>query len=486
MNAEPCDVVVLGGGISGLTAAWHLHRAGVDVALVESDRQVGGYTRTEQRDGFLLEKGPFNVIVRDPSFEALLEGLGDKVRVVTAGRDARVRYIYRRGKLHPVPSNPVALATTPLLSPGGRLRLVSGLLLSARPRHAEETIAQAATRRIGPQAAEHIVSAAISGIFAGDIRKLSLAACFPGVWKVDCAARSLLAHGLTAPLRRRRGGQPTHRRRWRGLVSLEGGLGSLTRAIGESLGDRLLTGCRVESLELADGGYDVRCRREGASVTLHTHRVVCALSARQAAEQLSPLRPQLADLLRSIPSSSLAVLNLAFRRTDVGHSLKGFGFLVPHSEPDFPLMGVLFADSVFPHHAPPDTRLLRVFIGGAHRPSALEASDEELVRTSLDVVRPLLDLRGEPILTDLSRYLHAIPQYHLGHQEKVKLVLDGAAGLPGFHLVGNYLEGVSLNDCVRLATRVATELIQASPARESRQPNASTTRHKVDAAALVG
>ena len=94
------DVIVVGGGISGLTAAWHLKQAGVDVCLLEAAAEVGGCTRTERRDGFLLDKGPFNVIVRDPTFQALLEALGDDTRVVTADRAARKRYLYRRGRLH--------------------------------------------------------------------------------------------------------------------------------------------------------------------------------------------------------------------------------------------------------------------------------------------------------------------------------------------------------------------------------------------------
>ena len=134
------DVVVIGGGISGLTCAWLLQRAGVDVSLVEAESEVGGCTRTQRRDGFLLEKGPFNIIVRDPTFESLLEAMSDEVNVVPASRAARVRYIYRRGRLHPVPTNPVALMTTGLLSFGGRCRLLSGMFFSGNTLSTSNTV----------------------------------------------------------------------------------------------------------------------------------------------------------------------------------------------------------------------------------------------------------------------------------------------------------------------------------------------------------
>ena len=152
MTEQRRDVIVLGGGISGLTAAWHLVRGGVDVALLEAQPSVGGCARTERRDGFLLEKGPFNVIIRDPSFEALLDDLCDEVNVVAAAKSARRRYIYRNGLLHTVPTNPVGLMTSGLLSFRARCRLLAGLVWSRRSGERAETIDQVATRRFGREA----------------------------------------------------------------------------------------------------------------------------------------------------------------------------------------------------------------------------------------------------------------------------------------------------------------------------------------------
>ena len=461
MIAGTRKVVVVGGGISGLTIAWHLKRAGVDVCLLDAAPGVGGCIQTESRDGFLLEKGPFNVMVRDPSFEDLLLAVEDEVPVVAASDVAKKRYIYLNGRLSAVPTNPIALMTTGLLSLGGRLRLLRGLFVSGKAGRAEETIDQVATRRIGRQAADNLVSAAISGIFAGDTKKLSLSACFPTVGRIDAEATSLIGYGLSAALRKKKGDRP--KRRWRGLVSIEGGLGALTGVLGRYLGADLLSGCRVESTTPRADGFDVGyVDAEGVQRKLACERLVLASSAHETGRLLAPALPEAASALGAIYSASLVVLNLGFRRTDVGHPLDGFGFLVPQTQAGFPLMGSLWADSIFPHHAPPDKRLIRVFIGGARDPGSVDRSDDELLTIAMDSLRGLLKLTGDPVLVDPCRYRAAIPQYHAGHRERIVRLRESTAKLPRLHLVGNYLEGVSLNDCVRLAARVAGEVTSAS------------------------
>lgn len=459
MPHSTCDVAVLGGGISGLTVAHHLHRAGVHVRLLEASTSVGGVTQTERRDGFLLEKGPFNVIVKDPAFEALLAEFSEQFEVVAASPAARKRFIYRRGRLHALPTNPLSLITTPLLGFPASCRLLAGLIASPRARHREETIEQAATRRFGKRFADTFVSALIAGIFAGDIRKLSLKACFPSVGRVDRNAPSLIAYGLASALRSM-ATKRKHPRRWRGLVSIDGGLGALTDAIGRSLGDALATDCRAEDIQSTGSGYQIDFRRADKSPgSLRCRRLVLSVPANQAARLLQPLLPDAAAIIETIPSSSLVVLNLGYRAADVQHPLNGFGFLVPHDEPDFPLMGTLWADTIFPHHVPPNHRLIRVFIGGPRNPHAATQPHDQLIATATNALRPLLGITGQPVLTDLARYPAAIPQYNLGHTDKIDRLDAAVAGHPNLFLAANYLRGISLNDCVRQARQTALRII---------------------------
>jgi len=463
MNRKYSEVVVIGGGISGLTAAWRLKQAGVDVRLLEAHPKVGGYTRTETQGGFHVERGPFNVMVRDPSFEALLDELADRVDVVSADEAAHNRYIFRGGRLHRVPSNPLTLATTGLLSALGRMRLARGLCWSARASDEEETIEQASIRRIGREATNTFVSAIISGIFAGDIGRLSLPACFPSAAKFDREARSPIVHGLRAMLKSRRARANRPKRKWPGLVSFEGGLGALTQAMGNRLGDNCLTNCTAETLDAVGAGYEISCRTKATpfdeTFKLSCKRVVIALPAHKASDLLDALEPAAADAINRIECASLAVVNLGYRRSDVAHDLNGFGFLVPRDEDDMPIMGAIWADSMFPHHAPADCRLIRVFVGGTRDSTAADQTEERLVRSATDATRDILKLSGDPVLVDVGRHLAAIPQYGLGHRERIEAFRAAIARRPRLHVIGNYLEGVSINDCVRLATKCVSEII---------------------------
>lgn len=460
MNGRRHDVVIIGGGISGLTAAWRLRKVGVDLCLIEARTRVGGYVRTDHRGGFLLEKGPFNVIVRDPAFEELLTDFSDEVTVVSASESARTRYIYRRGRLYKVPTNPIGLLTTGLLSAGAKARLIRGLLLSRPATRGEDTIAQAATRRFGSEVVETLVSAAVSGILAGDIHRLGFHACFPSLARVDADATSLLGYGLKSAWRSiRQAGR--WRPRWQGMVSIDGGLGALTGIIGRRLGSAVCTGWHVQAITPGPDGFRVECQTsEGTRETLHTPQLVLASGATEASRLLLPLASQAADEIASIESVSLVVINLGFRHEQIGHTLNGFGFLVPQNEPDFPLIGVLWVDTVFPHHAPGGHRLIRVFIGGARDPQAVDRNDEKLLDVTLRSLRDLLQITGDPVLVDVNRHRTAIPQYGPGHGNRVERVRRAVAAIDGMFIIGNYLEGVSLNDCVRLAAACANEVLR--------------------------
>jgi oxygen-dependent protoporphyrinogen oxidase len=452
------DVIVVGGGISGLTAAWHLRRAGRDVALLEARDVVGGSIETEARDGFLLEKGPFNVIVRDPAFEELLGAVAGRVNVVSASDAAKNRYIYRHGKLNAVPTGAVAFARTGLLTPGARLRAARGLLLSRRGRAAETTIAEFATRRFGAEVADSIVSAAIAGILAGDIRKLSAYACFPVLRDFDQKSISPLGRTLRrVPTMIRKRFNPALQRKWKGLVSIDRGLGGLCAAIADEIG-AVQTGAPVCAIDRAGDDYVLTVGDGDQTRTLRCRQLVLATPANVAAKLLRPHVPSAADEIDAIDSASLTVVNLGFRRGDISHPLDGFGFLVPHNEPKFPLMGVLFASTAFPHHAPTDQHLLRVFFGGSRTPDVIERSADELVATARSALANVLGVKGTPALVDVCPYPDAIPQYYLGHTARVERIRAAMASLPGVHLAGNYLDGVSINDCVKLGKAVAADV----------------------------
>ena len=456
------EVIVIGGGISGLTAAWRLKMAGVDVCVLESTEVVGGAMRTERREGFLLENGPFNVIVRDPAFEHLLDEFGDEVEVIVADRAVgRARYVLHRRRLCKVPTTPIELLRTSLLTLGGKVRLIRGLAVSRRGIGVDASIHDAATRRFGRQVADGLVSAMCVGIFSGDSRELSLRGCFPTVADVDERTRSPLACALSKrlPSKPRKGKRL--RRHRRGLVSFREGLGALPGALARRLGSKILTNCAAEAIRMAGRGYEVQCTlHHGEQINVRSRHLVLAVPKVVASALLCPVAPEIDETLKTISATSLVVLNLGFDRSDINHPLDGYGFLVPRTESSCPLLGVLWADSVFPHHAPPDRRLLRVFMGGSSRPDMLSKSDTELVEIALTELSDLLHLSGDPVLIHVCRWPDAVPQYTIGHVRRVAQIRHDLRQRRRLHLIGNYLEGVSINECVRSAAHAAEQIAQ--------------------------
>lgn len=460
---ENCDYAVIGGGISGLATAWYLHKAGQRVRLLEKEASVGGCIRTIHQDGFLLEQGPFNVVVRDPTFEELLCDLGEDIKVEQASSAAKIRYLYLDRRLVALPTGPLGLITGDFLSVGGKLRLLAEPFCARRPKADDPTIADFAARHFGKECAQNIMGALVTGIFAGDAERLSLRACFPTIAQIDRRHRSLVLYGLTLPFRRI--GKPKrHRRKWKGLVNFKGGLGAVTGALGRRLGDSLSTRAEVSRITDGSGGYTIEYTGPSGQARLMARGLILATAAPQAASLIEGLDSaccgKVAELIRSISSVPLVVLNLGFSREDIGHDLKGFGFLVPPDQPGISVLGVLWASSIFSSHAPDGRHLLRVFVGGARSPELTEKSDEELVGLVCQELGDLLDIRGRPTLVNTCRYRAAIPQYCQNHTDVAEGIRNHLVDVPNLYLVGNYLEGVSINDCVRLARKTADRILR--------------------------
>lgn len=460
------ETLIIGGGIGGLTAAWRLAKAGRDVLLVEASDHVGGAMRTVRRDGFLLEQGPFNVIVRAPALADLLADVADAAPVIPADKEAgKNRFVLFDGRLRKVPTSPADLAKSDLLTKAGKARLLRGLAWSSPSTDPQETVDAAARRRLGPEVADRIVSAVTTGIYAADSNLLSLAACFPSVAAWDRTGHSPLGRMLGGMARRK----PKTPDRPRGLISVAGGLGAVSEAVATKVGvGRIRTGCGVERIEKMGSGFRVvvgqrkPVSEQVGEETIECRNLILSIGASAASRLLIDLAPTASQLLDQIQSTSMVVLNLAYRAADVGHPLDGYGFLVPRTDAACPLLGVLFADSVFPHHAPPGVRLLRAFVGGTRDPAAIDRPDDELVDRTTAALRGILGINADPVLVDLVRWPGAVPLYAPGHVGRAESIRRDAGEVPGLHLLGNYLAGVSVNDVVRRAAEVADAVSNGS------------------------
>lgn len=459
MNESLRDVIVVGAGISGLVCAYRLKKLGVDVSLIEKSSRVGGVIQSEQIDGFLIERGP-NSSQGTEELVALVDELGITDDLVEGDPKAPA-YVYFRGALHAVPSGPAAFIRSGLLSLGGKLRIFGEPFVAVRRSDSEESVAEFARRRIGPQAAQRLVAPFVSGIYAGDAEQLSVQAAFPRLANLETGYGGLF-RGTYAKAREARRAKkaasavldkaaPVRRR----LCSFRSGMAFLPQTLASKIGEDLLMQC--EQLLIGrngTGAFEVEFRREGAHHRRIARRVIIATAAPAAASLIASLSNELSRLLSEVQYPPLSVVSVAYDESSVRTRLDGFGFLAPPSE-GLKILGCVWNSSLFPDRAPQRKVLITAFVGGALNQSAARAADAELVAAVHGELQRVLGISSDPQVIAITRYERSIPQYNIGHYARVKQIEDLLSQLPGLGLTGNYLHGVSTGDCIKEADRVA-------------------------------
>jgi oxygen-dependent protoporphyrinogen oxidase len=450
-------VVVVGAGIAGLATAFALvRRAGpaVDVVVLEAAERAGGNLRTERLDGFTCEWGPNGFLDSAPDTLALVDALELRDRVLVSADAARRRFLYRRGRLLPLPESPVAFLTSPLLSPGGRLRVLGEPFARARP-EGDETIHAFAARRIGVEAADVLIDAMVSGVFGGNARELSLRACFPKMWDMETEHGGL----VRAMLARRRSrtpssggvGAPAGR-----LTSFRGGVQELVDRLVDTLDGRVRLGQPVTSLERrGEKGWRVQARGAG---TIEAEAVVLAIGTRSTAPLADPIDERLSAALREIPSAPMLVVALGYSLEGLGHTLDGFGFLVPRGE-GLRILGALWDSSVYPGRAPEGHGLIRVMLGGAHDPGAIALGDADAIQVARLELQKSMGIESAPVFTRVFRHPVGIPQYTVGHLERLARIDTALSSLPGLFVAGNSYRGIAINSCVSEAGPLADHVL---------------------------
>ena len=453
---EHHSTIIVGGGISGICVAQRLiaKAPDADVRLLEASNYVGGHIRTERIDGYLCDVGPNGFLDREPLMLDWVEDLGLSAELVQANEAAAHRFLLLDEDLVEL-KPPPAFLFSPVLSLRGRARLFREPLVKPRRNSVPESIWDFAARRIGPEAADTLVSAMVLGVYGGDAKKLSLEHCFPRMAAMEREHGSLFKAMRASRRSDATTGSPMGPAGT--LTTFKGGIGTLVERATKVLGDSIYTNARVESIRVEGSGYRVLLE-DGTS--LESARVIVATPAFAAAEFMKDLDSSLSDALASVEYAPLAVVCTGYDRDDIEHDLKGFGYLVPPNQ-GRDILGCTWTSSVFPHSAPGGKVLLRTMIGGAVESEAVSESDNALLdRIRLDV-HVILGVRSAPQMLRIYRHERGIPQYGLDHG-KVLAEIDAAqARHPGLYLTGNAYRGISMNDCVAEAYRLAERI--ASP-----------------------
>ncbi len=441
------DVIVIGGGISGLACAWNLQQQGADVLVLEAAARAGGAIGSRREQGCLLEAGPNSALDTTPLIAKLIEELGISRERIAANAAARNRYILRDGKLTALPLTPLDFIRSPLFSARAKLRLCAEPFIAASPASVEESVAGFVRRRLGGEFLDYAINPFVAGVYAGDPESLSVNAAFPRLRKLEQKHGSLV-RGYVAggAARRRNPGQSKHAAP---MFAFREGMQTLPNAIVRRLARLELS---TSAIELAPGkdGQTLTARSSAALKQLRARAVVVSTPAYAAATLCQSFAPEAGRALAAIEYPPVAVAISAYSQADVRHSLDGFGVLVPQRERR-KILGAIFSSSLFDNRAPAAVALITTFIGGMREPDMArlpEAAIGAMVQTELCA---LLGAPAQAQFVKIKRWARAIPQYTLGHDERIAQIEIVERDFPGLFFCANYRGGIALGDCVKAA-----------------------------------
>ncbi|MFC4182219.1 protoporphyrinogen oxidase [Saccharococcus thermophilus] len=442
-------VVIIGGGITGVTAAYYLQKTikeqqlPLECKLIEATHRLGGKVQTVIRDGFVIERGPDSFLARKTSASRLAHevGLEDEIVHNATGKS----YILVNGKLYPIPGGAVMgiptkigpFITTGLLSPLGKLRAALDFVLPPTKVEGDLSLGQFFRRRFGDEVVDNLIEPLLSGIYAGDIDQMSLMATFPQFFQVEQKHGSLvLGTKRTTP--------KTQKERKGAFQTLKTGLQSLVDEVEKRLEPgSVIKGVRVEQVKRDGAKYRLRLStgeewKADSVIVATSHSTVPAMFGDY---------PFFAPF-RSVPATSVATVALAFPESAIEQDIDGTGFIVSRRN-DYTITACTWTHKKWPHTAPPGKALLRCYVGRPGDEEIVEQSDDEIVRVVMDDLNKIMRINGRPEFFVISRWKRAMPQYTVGHKERLAKIKDKmAAELPGVFLAGCSYEGLGLPDCI--------------------------------------
>lgn len=456
--STPARVVVVGAGVAGLSTAWLIAEEAkradrpLELTILEELPDPGGSTRTERVDGYLCEWGPNGFLNNEPATLELVDRLGLRDRLLPADEAAAHRFIFHSGRMHEVPLAPQQFMKSDVVPLGTKLRMGLELFVPPKRSDQDETVYEFGSRRLGHAFATLLLDPMVSGIFAGDVRELSLKAVFPQMAAMERQYgglfRALFAKKWQAHRTGQTVGGPSGPRG--SLHTFRDGMGELTATLAERLQAELCTGVCARAVQHDAPGWTVRTAGE----TYVADAVVLACPSHAASGIVAQLAPEVARALDEIAHPPIDVVCFGYRDGDLRRPIRGFGVLVPRVE-GIRSLGTLLSDQIFPGQAPQGHRLLRTMIGGAHDPGIAKLSLDDLeaaVRRDLDTLFGAVE---PPRFRHVIRWPRGIAQYTVGHLERVAKTEQLEADLPGLFFTGASYRGVSVNGCVKDAFRVS-------------------------------
>lgn len=450
-------ILVIGGGISGLTAAYTLKKRGFEVKILEAKERLGGVINTLSENGFRAESGSNTVMIQSQKTLDFVNGLGLENRLVKSSDTSKKRFFVKNGKICEVPMSPLKMLFSPLFSLMGKIRMFCELKKAPHPADSDPSIAEFTTYRLGKEALDYGMNPFMAGIYGGNPEKLSARYAFPPFWNLEQKYGSIIK-GAGASRKEK---QATGNFFKPMMISFQNGLCELVDSLAYELSKDAILSANIVSIDYEAGQWDV-CWTSPTSDDGDTFdEMIIAIPAREIAKLPLPFPvARLLEKVQNIEYAPIVSYTMGFQRSQIKHALDGFGALIPEKESQYRILGALFVSSLFENRAPRDFATITCYIGGMRHPELFKASDEELKQIILEDLQGLIGLSGNPVFERIFRWENGIAQYNVGYGEILESMDEFEKEFPTIKLLGAYRGGVGVSSCIENALACAEKIKQ--------------------------
>ncbi len=443
------SIVIIGGGISGLSLAAYCKDGGFNSIVLEKNKDVGGNLNTILKDGYLLETGA-NTTSSNLAFEEMVKLLGIEEHVLRPSSNSQKRFIVKNNKLKEVSPKPKDILTSPLLSTRGKMALFGERNKKKRDTFEEETVGQFFERRFGREVVESFVDPIIAGIYAGDPYQLSMRSVMPKLIELEAEYGS-----ITKALKKQKGALPK-----REVVTFDQGMQVLINALKDYIGhDNILCEMNVNKVNhLENGQFAIELSQQGMDLEIVADSVVFATPSYVTAEFIRPFSPELADLMK-LHHPKMAVVHLGYDQLALKKPFKGFGFLVPSKEQKA-LLGAIANSSFLMGRAPQGKHLFTLFVGGTRNEQQLVNNKDHFINQAILDFETIMGISQPAEMKHIIEWDRSIPQFTIGHQALLEGIQFFEGNIKNLYILGGFRNGLSVSDCIAGAKKAHGRLVK--------------------------
>ena len=434
------DTIILGAGISGLTLAHYLNKKNLDFLVVESQPKVGGNIISFEKSGFVCENGPNTVLLNKKSVVELIDEIGLKDKIIFPNDYNNKRFLLRKGKLIPIPQNFIEFIKTNLLSLTSKLRLIIEIFIPKHNRNV--SVKSFFKKRFGNNFEEIFVEPFLTGIYAGETNKMSTKHVLNKIWNMEQKSGSIIIDALKRKKKLNKSRS----------FNFKNGLIDFVLAINKNISNKIILKSEVTSVKKIKKGYEIIINN---NIKYHCKKLISTLPAFGLANII--FDKKISKNLKKINYCPIMVLHLGIEKSKIKENIDGFGVLTKRKD-NQSFLGILFNSRIFPHVAPQGNDLLTVIIGGARQPQLIDQDVNKLKKTIINEIRKIISYDGKIIMENNFLWKNGIPQYDLDHDVLIENISDFHKKNKNFYILGNYIKGISVSDCIQNAFELSKKL----------------------------